>query len=169
MPRTLRVTLLAALSHVGLTVGLGVFITFVVVGLELVSEALTNTIMAIALVALGLLFIVRHFVAGGHAHRAVMSDGAATFVLLMVAAFPPCYAILPLFLATGTLGWGPSLVLALIFSLLTVGLMLIMVTLGRRGYSVLDEKGILHSLEDRQNLIIGGVFLLLAVVLWLGF
>ncbi len=89
-------------------------------------------------------------------------------MLVLVAAFPPCYAILPLFLAAGAWGWGLGLSLALLFSGLTVGTMLLLVALGRRGYATLARRGILHRLEERQDLFLGAVFLLLAVAVWLG-
>ncbi len=169
MARTLKVTLLSATGHVGLTIILGLAIIYLVIEVELASEAITSTIMAAFLAALGLLFVIRDLRPRGHAHRKVMSDGAATLVLFLVASFPPCYAILPLFLAASAYGWSLALSLAILFSLLTVGVMVTLVVLGRKGYAALDRSGILRRLEERQNLIIGVVFLFLAVTLWLGF
>ncbi len=165
--RTLRVTLLASLGHIGLTIVLGMAIVFLVVEMELGSQALTNTIMAMVLLALGLLFIFRGFRPKPHRERA-MSDGAATLVLFLVASFPPCYAILPLFLAASSYGWGLGLSLALVFSLLTVGVMLTLVAIGRKGYTALNRRGLLRRLEEREDTIIGIVFVFLAGVIWLG-
>lgn len=166
--RTLRVTLLASIGHVGLTILLGLLIIYLVVELEMGSQSLTNTIMALVLLVVGLLFIARGFRRGRHTHERVMSDGTATLMLFLVASFPPCYAILPLFLAASAYGWALGLSLALLFSLLTIGVMLTLVVLGRKGYAALGQRGILHRLEDRQNTIIGVVFIFLAGIIWLG-
>ncbi|MFQ5837892.1 MAG: hypothetical protein ACE5HJ_03825 [Thermoplasmata archaeon] len=168
MAKTLRVTLLSATGHVGLTVILGMLIIYLVMEFGAVSEALTSTVMAIVLGAVGLLFLAKGFRGEGHAHKKVMSDGAATLVLVLIASFPPCYAVLPLFLAASAYGWELALSLALLFSLLTVGVMLTLVTLGRRGYAALKQSGILHRLEEREDLIIGIVFIFLALFVWAG-
>ncbi len=165
--KTLRITLVASVGHVGLTIVLGLAIIYLVVEIELGSQALTNTIMALVLLALGLLFVARGF-RPAPSHVKAMSDQAATLVILMVAIFPPCYAILPLFLAASSHGWSLALPLVLLFSLLTIGVMLTLVALGRKGYAALDRRGILHRLEERQNTIIGVVFLFLAAIVWLG-
>lgn len=168
--RTLRVTLLAAGSHVALTLALGVVILTLVTGFEVVSEALTTSLMALVLGVVGAFFVLRGLLQPRrHEHAPALSDGAATALLLLVAAFPPCYAILPLFLAVGPLGWSAGLPLIALFAGLTVATMAGLVTAGRSGLATLDRSGRLHRLEDRQDLVIGGVFLLLVPLLLLGF
>lgn len=166
--RTLRITLVAALGHVGLTLLLGFLILYLLVEVELLSESLTLSIAALALLVGGAIFLARGLLRRPHAHKKVMSDGAAVMMLVLVAAFPPCYAILPLFLAISAFGWELGLSMALLFSILTIGVMVSLVVAGRRGYAVLERRGWLQGIEERQDLIIGGVFVMLAGLLWFG-
>lgn len=166
--KALQVTLLSAAGHVGLTVFLGMAIIYVLVEVEFMSEAITSTVVAVLLAIAAVGFMARGLRRRGHEHRRVMSDGAATLMLFLVATLPPCYAILPLFVAASVYGWTLALSLALVFSLLTVGVMLTLVLLGRKGYAVLERSGFLQRLEEREDLIIAGVFAFLAVFTLLG-
>jgi hypothetical protein len=166
--RTLRVTLLSAAGHVGLTVILGIAIIYLFVETRILSEALTSTIASVLLAAASIAFILRGLWRRRHEHRRVMSDGAATVMLVLVATFPPCYAILPLFVAASVYGWPLALSLALVFSLLTVGVMVTLVAMGRKGYAGLEESGLLRRLEEREDLIVGAVLAFLAVSTVLG-
>jgi small-conductance mechanosensitive channel len=166
--KALRVTLLSAAGHVGLTVLLGLAIIYLFVEVEVMSEALTSSVIAVLLGVAAIIFILRGLRRKEHRHGRVMSDGAATVMLFLVATLPPCYAILPLFLAASVFGWTLALSLVLMFSLLTVAVMLTLVTLGRRSYDALKESGILRRLEEREDLIVGTVFALLAVSTLLG-
>lgn len=169
LARTLRVTLLAATGHVGLTLALGGLLLVLVTDVEPVAGALTEALMAAVLAALGLLFLARGVLRPHRAPRQPMGDGTATVLLVLVATFPPCYAILPLVLAAGTLGWAVGLPLLLLFAGLTVALMVSLVTLGRSGVGALEREGPLRWLEAREDLVVGTVFLLLAPLLYTGF
>lgn len=168
LAKALRVTLVAATAHIGLTVVLGLLIIFLLAEVEPALEALTSTVMAFILAAIGLLFVARGFLRPEHTHRTMMSDGAATAILVLVAAFPPCYAILPLFLAAGIYGWGIAVGLALTFSVITIAVMLVLVTLGRRGYTAIERSRLIRLLERREPFIVGVVFILLSLVVAAG-
>ncbi len=165
--RTLRLTLLSSVVHVGLTVLLGMVIA--VVSLELLEglEEAQGIISGAILVAVGLaLALSRFFRREGHhvGHGMEGASGAAVFSLFALA---PCYPILPLFLVVRDLGWGVTLSLAALFALVTVGMMTALVLSASWGIKVVSEGRGWARWERHEGFILGGILVVMGLVaLW---
>lgn len=96
----LRLTLLSSVSHVGLTILLGLAIALVSLEFLARVEGLQGTAAVLTLVASGLVLVGLE----AARHRTCDCglkglDGAAGATVASLLAFAPCYPILPLFLS----------------------------------------------------------------------
>jgi hypothetical protein len=176
--RVARLSTLAGLAHVLVSIVLGAII--VVVGLQLRGsvESAQSAIVGSLLIATGVLFLLvevagrghRHVHhRGGHAH-AHEPDGAAharsllPFMVSFGAAASPDLTILPVFLAATAAGAGAAVGSLAIFALVTVAtfvVLTLLATLG--GYQVRGA-----WLEKAGNVITAGMLLILGVLVLVG-
>jgi nickel/cobalt transporter (NicO) family protein len=160
--QTTSVTFLSGLAHALSTVLLGVLIGLLGVELsEHVSE-FTHVVAPIILILLGLFYIYqhhrhKHF----HLHPEVNQFSKTKIILGLTIAmfFSPCFEIEAYFLMAGAHGWKQVVILALLYTVVTVSGMVIWVRLTYRGLVKLNW----HSLEHNAGIITGVTLILTGV------
>lgn len=151
--RTLGVTLLAGLGHVGLTIVLGV----AVVAAGLVAEphlgGYFHWIIGGLMAAFGLFYLLR----GHHKHakldgtRKFASDKAAITALVVLLTLSPCEVFLPYYLAGMEHGVSGFLILSAVLLAATSTGMVLFTSLSLAGFNRLG----LHRLEQFEEIILG--------------
>lgn len=181
LSRILQITALAGACHVLLTILLGLGLASIgdfskphVGGAERLAKIASG-----ALVAVGGIYIVLHFVRRGHHHHRFpiaaehdhphgsrehdrdhghrLAEGATIGTLIAVMTFSPCEAVIPVFLPAAALGWGAVGLLSGVLLLGTVFGMLVLVALGHRGVELVKSE----FLEHNERLILGLVIAIL--------
>lgn len=152
--RTLGVTLLAGLGHVGLTIALGLALVVAGLALEPRLGGLFHWVVGGLMVAVGLFYMAR----GRHSHavpeagrRAYASDRAAIVALVTLLTLSPCEAFLPYYLAGMQHGWQAFLVLSAVLLAATSAGMLIFTSLSLAGFKRLG----LQWVERYEETILG--------------
>jgi hypothetical protein len=160
--RTLGVTLLAGLGHVGLTIALGLGLVVAGLALEPRLGGLFHWVVGGLMIAVGLFYIAR----GRHNHavpeagrRAYASDRAAIVALVTLLTLSPCEAFLPYYLAGMHHGWQAFLVLSAVLMTATSAGMLIFTGLSLAGFKRLG----LHWVERYEETILGGALILVGL------
>lgn len=153
--RTLGVTLLAGVGHVGLTIALGLGLVVAGLALEPRLGGLFHWIVGGLMVAAGLFYMAR----GRHNHaapeavgRRYASDRAAIVALVTLLTLSPCEAFLPYYLAGMQHGWQAFLVLSAVLLAATSAGMLIFTGLSLAGFKRLG----LRWVERYEETILGG-------------
>ena len=159
--RTLGVTLLAGLGHVGLTMVLG--LALVVAGLALQPSlgGVFHWIVGGLMVAVGVFYVLRgrHSHAMPEASRTYGSDKAAIAALVTLLTLSPCEAFLPYYLAGMEHGWQAFLLLSLVLLAATSAGMLIFTALSLAGFKRLG----LQWVERYEETILGAALILVGV------
>ena len=161
LPRTMAITLGCGIGHVGSSVvlgGIGV-VAGVAIGHLEVMEGTRGNLAAWALVAFGLAYMLwgirvglrqRHGLephehhghvhlhshgSHDHNHACVETGHATTFwALFIVFVLGPCEPLIPLFMVPASRGaWGTAGAVAIVFGIITIGVMLTVVGLGWTG------------------------------------
>ena len=155
--RTLGVTLLAGLGHVGLTIVLGL----AVVAAGLVAQphvgGYFHWIVGGLMAALGVFYLLR----GRHKHatmeggRKFASDRAAIVALVVLLTLSPCEAFLPYYLAGMEHGVAGFVTLSAVLLAATSAGMLIFTGLSLAGFNRLG----LARLEQYEELILGAALI----------
>jgi hypothetical protein len=160
--RTLGVTLLAGLGHVGLTIALGLGLVVAGLALEPKLGGLFHWVVGGLMVAVGLFYIAR----GRHNHalpeagrRAYGSDRAAIIALVTLLTLSPCEAFLPYYLAGMQHGWQAFLVLSAVLMAATSAGMLIFTSLSLAGFKRLG----LQWVERYEETILGVALILVGL------
>lgn len=160
--RTLGVTLLAGLGHVGLTIALGLGLVVAGLALEPKLGGLFHWVVGGMMVAVGLFYIAR----GRHNHavpeagrRIYASDRAAIVALVTLLTLSPCEAFLPYYLAGMQHGWQAFVVLSAVLMAATSAGMLIFTSLSLAGFKRLG----LQWVERYEETILGAALILVGV------
>jgi nickel/cobalt exporter len=160
--RTLGVTLLAGLGHVGLTIALGLGLVVAGLALEPRLGGLFHWVVGGLMVAVGLFYIAR----GRHNHalpeagrRSYGSDRAAIIALVTLLTLSPCEAFLPYYLAGMQHGWQAFLVLSAVLMAATSAGMLIFTSLSLAGFKRLG----LQWVERYEETILGVALILVGL------
>ncbi len=160
--RTLGVTLLAGLGHVGLTIALGLALVVAGLALEPRLGGLFHWAVGGLMVAVGLFYIAR----GRHNHalpeagrRTYASDRAAIIALVTLLTLSPCEAFLPYYLAGMQHGWQAFLVLSGVLMAATSAGMLIFTSLSLAGFKRLG----LQWVERYEETILGVALVLVGI------
>lgn len=160
--RTLGVTLLAGVGHVGLTIALGLALVLAGMALQPSLGGLFHWIVGGLMVAVGVFYIVR----GRHNHalpeasrRIYTSDRAAIAALVTLLTLSPCEAFLPYYLAGMEHGWVAFLVLSAILTAATAAGMLIFTSLSLAGFKRLG----LQWVERYEETILGVALVLVGL------
>ena len=160
--RTLGVTLLAGLGHVGLTIALGLALVVAGLALEPKLGGFFHWVVGGLMVAVGLFYIVR----GRHNHavpdvgrRSYASDRAAIIALVTLLTLSPCEAFLPYYLAGMQHGWQAFLVLSAVLMAATSAGMLIFTSLSLAGFKRLG----LQWVERYEETILGAALIVVGV------
>lgn len=161
--RTLGITLLAGLGHVGLTILLGLALVMAGLALQPNLGGIFHWIVGGLMAAVGLFYIVR----GRHSHAAAQttartyaSDRAAIAALVTLLTLSPCEAFLPYYLAGMEHGWEAFLLLSLVLLAATSAGMLIFTGLSLAGFKRLG----LHWVERYEETILGVALIVVGVV-----
>ena len=160
--RTLGVTLLAGLGHVGLTIALGLGLVVAGLALEPKLGGLFHWVVGGLMAAVGLFYIAR----GRHSHalpeasrRSYASDRAAIMALVTLLTLSPCEAFLPYYLAGMQHGWQAFLVLSAVLMAATAAGMLIFTSLSLAGFKRLG----LQWVERYEETILGAALIAVGV------
>lgn len=158
-----KVTLIAGLAHALSTVLIGFIIG--VAGIQLAANMnyFTAYIAPSVLIALGVFFIYQHHTHKHfhlHRHKEIVSDKKVIVSLVVAMFFSPCFEIEAYFLMAGARGlWLVSLI-ALLYTVVTVGGMVIWVSITYRGLLKLNW----HTLEHNAGIITGITLVLTGIL-----
>ncbi len=151
--QTTSVTFIAGLSHALSTVIIGV--VFSLIGLKLNDnyKSFTNLFAPIVLIALGMFFIYQHYKHNHfHVHQQQSLSRNKVIISLAIAMFfSPCFEIEAYFLMAGSFGWWMVWVLAILYTIVTVGGMVIWVRIAYAGIIKFNW----HQLEHNAGIITG--------------
>lgn len=154
--QTLKTTFFAGISHTLSTTIFGLMVSFAGFQLSDNQQIITEKVVPLFLLMLGLWFIMQHFRHHAHSHideRLVKGKSYQKLLLsLMVMMFlSPCFEINAYFLSAGAMGWQAVATIILIYNILTIIGMLFMVNVGLQGIKRFN----FHWLEHNEQLITG--------------
>lgn len=160
--RTLGVTFLAGLGHVGLTIVLGLALVLAGLALQPHIGGIFHWIVGGLMVAVGLFYVLRgrHSHSGAEAGRSpYASDRAAVLALVTLLTLSPCEAFLPYFLAGMEHGWQAFVALSLVLMVATSAGMLLFTGLSLAGFKRLG----LDWVERYEETILGAALILVGI------
>lgn len=161
--KTTNVTFIAGLSHALSTALIGIILGVAGIQLAANMEYFTAYVAPSVLIALGIFFIYQHHMHKHfhlHRHKEITSDNKVTFSLVVAMFFSPCLEIEAYFLMAGTSGWWMVSLLALLYTIVTVGGMVIWVSVTYRGLLKLNW----HTLEHNAGIITGVTLVLTGIL-----
>lgn len=162
LTRTTGITFIAGLSHALSTVIIGIVVGLIGLSLASKIEYFTRFIAPSVLVALGLFYIYQHHRHKHfhlHHHNEIVSDTKVIASLVVAMFFSPCLEIEAYFLMAGSEGWWAMILLAVLYTVVTVGGM---VTWVRFTYSGLLKIN-WHKLEHNSGIITGMTLVLTGI------
>ncbi|MFN3422081.1 MAG: hypothetical protein ACK40X_10205 [Armatimonadota bacterium] len=171
--QVLYFTLLVALAHAIVTIGLGVVVGLLGEGVAHFFHDYSAKIAGIVLLTLGAIFLSAPRLYGHrHIHHPECehcqgSGQVVTLTGLFVAlALSPCEGLLPVFFAGAVkFGWTKALIIALASSSLTVVLLVTIVLLAHKGWNFF-----LPQLQEKhERLLASGLMLFLGALMLFGF
>lgn len=160
---TTSVTLVSGLAHALSTVMIGLIIGLLGVQLAEHVEQFTHFVAPVILIGLGIFYVYQHH---RHHHFSISSGGtrlSRNRIILGLAVamfFSPCFEIEAYFLMAGAHGWYQVVILAILYSVVTVCGMVIWVRLAYKGIFQLNW----HSLEHNAGIITGVTLVLTGIV-----
>ncbi len=156
----IQVTLLSGIAHVLSTIIIGIFLGIIGAELSISISRFSKVIAPSLLVLLGLYFIVQHYRHHHfHVHEQQIKKRTKSGIIisLVIAMFlSPCMEIEPYFLLAGTRGRMDILLIALIYSVVTLAGMLIWVQLAYRNMVKYNW----HKLEHNAGIITGLILII---------
>jgi putative Mn2+ efflux pump MntP len=162
---TLWITTLITIPHMVSTILLGLLVGIIGFRLSATHEALMEIVAPSMFVMIGLIYIYRNYRAERHSHGADISSlhdrSKKTVVTFMATAlfFSPCVPMGSYFFIVGAEGVAGIAFVSIIYVVVTLGILLIMVALGRRGVERIQWP----FLEHNENLITGIVLIILGL------
>ena len=165
---TLWITALVTIPHLVSTILLGLLVGLIGFRLSATYEALMEIVAPAMFVLIGLIYVYRNYKAEGHHHGADISSlddrSKRKVVALMATAlfFSPCVPMGSYFFIVGTEGVTGLALVSIIYIVVTLGVLLLMVALGRRGVERIQW----HFLEHNENLITGLVLIVLGLFIF---
>jgi hypothetical protein len=188
-PKTLAITALAGVGHVGFTTVLGVLVVWLGISVDRWTGNIFPWIAGGALIAFGLFYLLQQARGGGHGHShghhghdhkghhhhdysrhdglAVdkppprVSDRAAVLSLLALLTFSPCEGFLPVYLSGIRYGWAGFVLLSAVLAAATLAGMVAFTALSLAGAARFKPQ----ALEKYESAILGALLCLLGVVL----
>ncbi len=166
---TLWITALVTIPHLVSTILLGLLVGMIGFRLSASYEALMEIVAPAMFVLIGLVYVYRNYRAEGHHHGADISSlgdrSKRKVVALMATAlfFSPCVPMGSYFFIVGAEGVTGLALVSIIYIVVTLGVLLLMVALGRRGVERIQW----HFLEHNENLITGLVLIVLGLLIFL--
>lgn len=162
---TLQITFLAGMAHVISTLFIGFLISILGYTLKEQTTHFLHIIAPLILIAMGIFFIYQHH----HHHHFDLKAAKGNeplskrkIVALLIGAMflSPCLEIEGFFLMAGGIGVSAVIQISTIYTLLTVGGMLIWVTWAYKGLSIKNW----HSIEHNAGIITGLVLVATGVL-----
>ncbi len=150
------------------TILLGLLVGLIGFRLSATYETLMEIVAPAMFVLIGLIYVYRNYKAEGHHHGADLSSlgerSKRKVVTLMATAlfFSPCVPMGSYFFIVGAEGIASLALVSLIYIVVTLGVLLLMVALGRRGVERIQW----HFLEHNENLITGLVLIVLGLLIF---
>jgi putative Mn2+ efflux pump MntP len=167
---TLWVTALVTIPHMVSTIVLGVLVGLVSFRLSATHEALMEVVAPAMFVLIGLIYVYRNFKAEGHHHHGAdissLGDRSKKTVITFMATalfFSPCVPMGSYFFIVGAEGIASLALVSIIYVVVTLGILLLMVALGRKGVERIQW----HFLEHNENLITGVILIALGLFVFL--
>jgi hypothetical protein len=190
--RTLGIAAIAGTGHVAATVGIGLPLVYAgKTALTRLPNGLEHTVAAIALIGLGLLFLVHGRTGHGHACGGHASEPAeeekpgqerpghedphtqhvpngpsgatAVAALVLGMTLSPCLDLLPIYVAAAALPWSVVVAISILMAVTTVSIMLGLIWLTLRGL----ERLRFTALERNESRAVGIILVALGLVLLL--
>ena len=163
LSQTTSVTFISGLAHALSTVLIGVIIGIVGVKLSSTIKPFMHYAAPAVLIGIGLFYIYQH-----HRHRhfhlhaqpVVKTKRKAIITLAIAMFFSPCFEIEAYFLLASTHGWWMILLLASLYTIVTVSGMVLWVRLTYKGLLKLNW----HALEHNAGIITGITLLLTGIL-----
>lgn len=159
LAETTRITFLSGLAHVLSTVVIGLLLALIGNQLAGYIEDFSRIIGSAVLILMGLYFIRQHYT---HHHFHVnekqinTKSKKALLISLVIAMFlSPCMEIEAYFLVAGNNGWHQFIIIALLYSTISISGMLIWVRIAYKGMLRLNW----HKLEHNAGIITGGILI----------
>lgn len=164
LKETTRVTIIAGLAHAGSTTLIGIFLALIGASLAIVVESFTAFVAPALLVALGIFYIWQHsrhhhFHMHGHPEES-SNKKRLIFSLASAMFFSPCFEVEAYFLVAGAQGLWLVLVLAVLYTLVTVSGMVIWVRLAHSGLVKMNW----HALEHNAGIITGATLMISGIL-----
>jgi uncharacterized membrane protein YbjE (DUF340 family) len=159
-----RITFIAGMAHVISTVIIGILLGLI--GSELTGniENFTRIIAPCILILMGLYFLRQHY---KHHHFHVNQNeiqkktkGSIIWALIVAMFLSPCMEIEAYFLLAGTRGWYMMLLIAVIYSLISIAGMLIWIRIVYKGLLRLNW----HKWEHNAGIITGLVLIITGII-----
>lgn len=154
------ITFLAALAHVLGTVGLGYLLGLI--GKELREEygRVINVAASVLLIVFGLIYYTvnlphHHHGSDKDLNRYKRSRGRWILIFITMMFLSPCLEVESLFLSAGAYGMGFVSFLSLLYAVVSISGILLLVTLGHRGVTLLSD----HFIEHNEKRITGIVLI----------
>ena len=167
---TTTATLITGFSHTLSTIIIGFIVGFVGMKLSDNSEAISHSIAPSILVILGIIYLMVDFLTRkSHHHSHIHLDEinvknkskiAILTTLSLAMFFSPCIEIEAYYFKAGTHGWAGIAVVSLIYTLITVGLMVVLVNLGMRGVKKIKSE----FLEHHNRTITGAILIVIGII-----
>ena len=159
-----RITLICALAHGISTVLIGAVLGYVGAKLDSSLTHFTNIIAPVILVLMGLVFIYRHH---RHKHFHInesvdkrKNKSAIVAALVIAMFFSPCMEIEAYFLLAGSKGWYVLAGIATMYSFITIGGMLIWISIAYKGLIKLNW----HKWEHNAGIITGFILIATGII-----
>lgn len=158
-----RVTFILGLSHASSTVLIGFLLAFIGAELSTLLRNFTALIAPSLLIVLGAFYIyqhVRHHHFHLHGHPEQVSKSKLVFSLATAMFLSPCFEIEAYFLVAGTEGFLFVILLAALYTLITVSGMILWVRLAFKGMHKMNW----HALEHNAGVITGITLIVSGVI-----
>lgn len=169
---TFQVTAISGFAHVLISVLIGVIIGIIGYEISNIAETITHLLVHLVLFIVGIIYILL-CIKQAHTHRHLEDDlnkikckSKKTIILIIITAmfFSPCIELVAYYFNAELFGWQGLLLVSLVYLFITISGMVILVYVGQAGINRLNQK--LKFLDSRENLIIGIVFIILAVFVY---
>lgn len=163
LSQTTSVTFISGLAHALSTVLIGIIIAVLGIKLSENVSHFTHLIAPVILILLGIFYIYQHHRHKHfhlHAQPDSISKNKVVLGLVIAMFFSPCLEIGVYFLMAGELGWWMVSLLAILYTIITVGGMVIWVRMTYKGLLKFNW----HTLEHNAGIITGVTLIVTGII-----
>ncbi|MES2620421.1 MAG: hypothetical protein V4615_06175 [Bacteroidota bacterium] len=163
---TLWATAISGIAHIASTIAIGIFVGFVGLSLSSTYQWISTVVAPAILIALGLFYIVKHFVFRHphHDHFGKLPKNrtvAAVIISLSIGMFfSPCIELESYYFTAGVHGWWGILAVSLVYLVITVSAMVILVAVALNGINRFN----FQWLEKNEKAVIGIALVLVGIL-----